>query len=374
MSNQNQIKRPLKGLSRSIINDDGTAAETAIPSQGLTVELPRDMYLHSPISILNLDGCPTEWWWHTGTLKTSTGRTFGFEINAAAFYPGGFTEVMLTDVEKQIHYQQTELVESISNNWAETDVAKPWFVNLNNVLMQTVQADPTQNMSVKATIMDTVHSKLITFDLTFSQEGAPLMVWGDGVAPGKGVTNPQLNNSNFYFSLTRMNAKGTIEIIDLVNIINTETLHVTGTTWMDHEWGKFGTEAKPEKWVFQAMQFDNGVCLSNFSLTQPVLYVGAKGKATVQLEKGGASYCVKSTITPLKANMIGGNTYFTELSVEIPDFGIMVVVKSLMPDQVFVSKDISSVYEGVASVSGAINDKENIGTLISGTAWIEQTF
>ena len=37
------------------------------------LSLPKDMYLHQ--------GAPTEWWWHTGTLRAGN-RTFGFEVSA----------------------------------------------------------------------------------------------------------------------------------------------------------------------------------------------------------------------------------------------------------------------------------------------------
>jgi len=362
MSDQNQTKRPLKGLSRSLTNDHGSNS----PQKGLTVELPRDMYLHSPKSILNPEGCPTEWWWHIGTLNASGGRSFGFEINAAAFYPGGFTEVMLTDLKNQIHYHQTEVEDLILSEWAQTDVTKSWFVNLKNVSMSAPQTDPTQNMSVIAEIED--QGKKIAFDLTLSQEGKPLMVWGDGVEPNHNP-DPQLNDSNFYFSLTRLQASGTIVITDLTNETVTETHQVTGTTWMDHEWSKFGSRSHPVKWILQDMQLDNGVCLSNYSLTKPVLGVKTSGMATVQLQKDGASYYVKSTMIPQKSKKIGDMTYFTEVSVEIPEYGISVVVESLMPDQVFKG----GVYEGVASVSGTMNEGENVGVPVSGTAWIEQT-
>ncbi|HTB04798.1 MAG TPA: hypothetical protein VK804_30375 [Bradyrhizobium sp.] len=36
-------------------------------------------------------------------------RVFGFEINAANFTAVAFSQVMLTDVHKKIHYQKTAL-------------------------------------------------------------------------------------------------------------------------------------------------------------------------------------------------------------------------------------------------------------------------
>jgi predicted secreted hydrolase len=63
-----------------------------IPSSKSVIHLPADHYLHPTAQ--------TEWWWHVGTLKAGD-RTFGFEINAAAFYLNKvmFTQVMLTEVD-----------------------------------------------------------------------------------------------------------------------------------------------------------------------------------------------------------------------------------------------------------------------------------
>src|SRR5436190_3932839 len=193
------------------------------------IQLPADQYLHP--------SAPTEWWWHTGTLTTSTTppQTFGFEINAAAFGKQLFSQVMLTDVNNQVHYKQTAMKYPFSADWAERDVTKDWYVNLPYpagsaapyVKMNAPQSDPTKNMTVQAAMIDETSEKPVTFDLTLSQQGLPLLVWGTGIqpsAPGAFQTN------NFYYSLTRLQAAGTI-------VIGGTPLSVQGVTWMDHEYG-----------------------------------------------------------------------------------------------------------------------------------------
>ena len=71
-----------------------------VPPSDVVLRLPQDMYLH--------EGAPTEWWWHIGTLRAGE-RVFGFEINAASFEGQGFafTQVMLSDVARDTHYQRT---------------------------------------------------------------------------------------------------------------------------------------------------------------------------------------------------------------------------------------------------------------------------
>lgn len=365
MSLETQVNKPLRGLSNTQLSN---TIESKLDKE-VYVSLPKDMYLHTPKTDTSKDGCPTEWWWHIGTLKTNTGKVFGFEINACAIYPYGFTEVMLTDVQSQKHYHQTIPDLNISDLWAESDPNKEWFVALENVTMKAPQEDPTQNMVVNAKLED--GDTIVDFDLKFSQNGKPLIVWGDGATPViPPQTKPTLKDNNFYFSLTRLQASGTITISIKNSDVIPEKHEVTGVTWMDHEWGKFSNKkGKQVKWILQDMQFENGICISNYSLKEPKLNESTQGMATVQINKNSDSTYVQTKITPKKSTLINGKEYFTEIHVEIPDYKIKATVTSLMPDQLFEG----GIYEGVATVSGTIIEQaNNEETSISGTAWVEQ--
>ena len=371
MSNQIQIKKPSRATSRIKAANSETLD---ISQEKLWVSLPKDMYLHTPAySKTEPKGCQTEWWWHIGTLKSTDGsRTFGFEINACALYKefdgNGFTEVMLTDVEKQLHYHETKPSLAIPKLWAESDATKPWFVALGNVLMTAPKTDPT-NMSVKAKL--TQGNNIIEFDLKLTQEGTPLYVFGNGSRLHKEQTKPNLSDNNYYFSLTRLNASGTIKIYQ-TELLEPEIIEVSGTTWMDHEWGNFTDDnhgkKQSVKWILQDMQFDNGICLSNFSLKGPKLNKPTKGMATVQIDKNSVSNYVHTTMTPTKSITLNGQEYFTEIYVEIPDYSIVATVISLMPNQLFEG----GVYEGVGSVSGTRYPGTIREEVLNGTAWVEQ--
>lgn len=385
MSNKIQIKKPSRTASRIKAANYETVQ---LSKEKLWVHLPKDMYLHTPAynELFSPNGCQTEWWWHIGTLKSADGtRTFGFEINACALYKdgGGFTEVMLTDVEKQVHYHETKPGMVIPELWAESDPSKPWFVALENVLMKAPAGDPSQDMSVKATLND--GSTVVDFDLTLTQNGAPLYVFGNGTRLHKGQTEPSLGENNYYFSLPRLSVSGTIKIYHGKGQ-DPEIIEVAGVTWMDHEWGNFtdknsAGKAQSVQWILQDMQLENGVCLSNFTLTPPTLNVPMASKATVQLEPGGQSYYVDTTMTATKsvefeipASVKGDpptlKTYFTEIIVSIPEFGIDAVVTSSMSKQLL----DGGIYEGVGTVIAVITPADGKGkeTNVSGTAWVEQ--
>ena len=434
------VAAPLAGLAGCGGGNSSNDGPQPIPSSNVVLRLPADMYMHP--------GAPTEWWWHTGTLKAGT-RTFGFEINAAAFAKDNyaFSQVMLTDVEKNKHYQRTTPflppLMFDPNKWAEADTTKDWYARLGDetnhlstievtnggsgyatspaveitggggalalafavldakgsvaaivlaspgigftstptvtlvggggsgamaravrsyVAMKAPQADPTRNMTVKSFLVDAATGTEVLFDLTFSQQGPPFFVWGTGINPdGTGDT---LQTRNYYFSLTRLQAGGTITVAG-------EKFTVAGTTWMDHEYGAFGTAANPVKWFLQDMQLDNGFCISNYATIAggglPELNKKAPSNCTVQAPDG-RTYFVPSSVTPLNRTWVSpaGTTYFLQFLVEIPAFNASIVVNTPVDAQEFALAG-GGVYEGVATASGNFQFQS-----VSGTAWNEQ--
>ena len=418
-------------------SDDGPVP---FPPSASVIRFPTDLYLHL--------GAPTEWWWHTGTLKSGS-RVFGFEINAASFRKDGFgfSQISLTDVANNKHYQGTVVYTPPlmidADHWAQADTTKDWTVKLGTegnhlsaivvtnggsgytsaptveitgggggvlalatavlnpangsvaavlvlspgvgftseptitlkggggtgataeavysfVSMHAPATDPTKNMTIKALVADEATGTLVNFDLKMSQNGPPLIVWGTGVKEVPGTAPPLLRN-NYYYSLTHLQATGSISI-------GAETLDVTGVTWMDHEYGAFGSAENPVKWILQAMQLDNGARVSNYTVAEPALNKRTAGEATV-MEADGKTYLVPSFTTPVGRTWTSpqsGRTYFMELMVEIPDFDAKLLVTSLVDSQEFPTMGMP-VYEGVAKAVGTFQDKA-----VSGTAWNEQ--
>ncbi len=234
------------------------------------------------------------------------------------------------------------------------------------VTMDAAWGDPTQNMAVTALLNDVKTGTGVHFDLMMSQKGAPFLVLGAGILPlkmpGQGT---HLQTNNYYYSLTRLQAKGTITL-------KGESFAVSGMTWMDHEYGLFGSAAHPVRWILQDMQLDNDWCISNFSFppAQGGLEEGqtTSGYATLQGPDGAiyVSLGTKTTLQKKWTSPDSGITYFLELLVEIPEFAASITVTSLVAAQEFYQAS-GSVYEGVASATGTFQ-----GQKVGGTAWNEQ--
>jgi predicted secreted hydrolase len=235
------------------------------------------------------------------------------------------------------------------------------------VTMDAPWGDPTKGMAVVALLMDQASNTEIYFDLMLSQQGPPFIVWGTGVGaillpPSRGT---HLQTNNYYYSLTRLAASGSITI-------GGEKFAVSGRTWMDHEYGYFGTSAKPVKWVLQDAQLDNGWTLSNFAVLgdgPPKLNQPTPSLVTLQ-DLAGAMYFQIALLTPVGntwTSPASGITYFMQFKIDIPAFAASLNISSLVDAQEFPSGKGAGVYEGVAAATGTFAGKP-----VSGTAWNEQ--
>lgn len=237
----------------------------------------------------------------------------------------------------------------------------------NWVSMTAPQSDPSQNIHVQSLLVDDPTLTEVEFDLTFSQQGRPFFVFGTGVEPSANTFD--ITETNYYFSYTRLAASGTITI-------DGESFDVTGTTWMDHEYGNFGgsTSDTRVRWLLQDMQLDNGYTLSNAGIIgegyKPEIGVTVDAYVTIQNPEGELFY-VASTITPVGELWVSPRTdrgYAQQFLVEIPSFGAEITVTSRLPDQEFAVSG-APVYEGIAAVEGVM-----LGETVSGDGWIEQAF
>lgn len=237
----------------------------------------------------------------------------------------------------------------------------------NAVEMSAPQADPTQGIHVRAVLVDNATLDEVLFDLAFSQQGRPFFVFGTGLEPK--AVKQSLRDDNYYFSLTRLAASGTITV-------GGETHAVTGTTWMDHEYGFFGGGSADSRirWLLQDLQLDNGYTISNAGVIgegfTPQIGVTVEAFATLQ-DGDGAMYYVASRVTPVGELWVSPRTgfaYAQQFRVEIPSFQADVVVTARLQDQEFAITG-TPVYEGIAAAEGTM-----LAARVTGDAWIEQAY
>ncbi len=329
------------------------------------IVLPRDHYAHPD--------APTEWWWHIGTLRAGE-RVFGFEINATrnsndAQAPFAFSQIMVTDVAGEKHYHRTTL-QLPDPDWAESDPDRAWYVQLPGdencsgaILMNGPAGDPYL-MTAYATFDDLELGKRVTISLTLRQEGPPMLIWGTGISEemwNKEGKTP-IEQYNYYYSYTNIRAKGTITI-------GSDVHQVEGVTWMDHEYGAFGSS---DHWTLGDAQLTNGVCFSTYTTDEnayPKVGKELDSVVTMLRPDGTSTYYKGCTTTPRDPTFEGVTkiVYCLTQEVRIPQLNdTLLIFKSALRDQEFVTES-DPIYEGVATVEGTLE-----GERVSGTAWIEQ--
>lgn len=331
------------------------------------IRLPQDQYAHV--------GASAEWWWLVGTL-TCGERQFGFEVDATGFMQnetqlGSLVSfLMVTDVLAARHYQQLTPFQ-MGQDWAQTDPAKPWYVQIGasgspgSIAMNAVHGNPL-NMRVDAVFTDAVADVKISISLQIEQSREPLLVWGDGRSPkpidrsGRSAIEQYV----YYYSLTDLTSVGTLRIGDNI-------YEVSGVTWMHHQYGAW---PQSYTWALQDIQLDNGIRLSNITDPNVKLYENVKAPSHVTiLWQDGRSTFYPSTVTPKSPSWTSpsGTIYFPNILVDVPELNASFTVMCLVTNQEIWNKELrdSQIYEGVAVAKGIFE-----GQKTSGPAWNEQHF
>ena len=192
-----------------------------------------------------------------------------------------------------------------------------------------------------------------TFDL--AQNKDPLMVGGDGLIDWT-------EGSTYYYSLTRLEVDGQIEIQGKI-------IDVTGIGWMDHQW----MDDMAEKgWQWFSIQLDDDtdiICWNIVSLDGIV-----EASDMTMLQPGGKTYHTTDIELVSSASWVSpdtGQAYGTTWSLKEPKHDVDLEIKARLPQQeIILLKDVPlyrwQIWEGGTTVSGKID-----GSPVSGVGYAE---
>jgi len=192
-----------------------------------------------------------------------------------------------------------------------------------------------------------------TFDL--SQDKEPLMVGGDGLIDWT-------EGSTYYYSLTRLQVNGRIEI-------QGKTIDVTGIGWMDHQW----MDTIAEKgWRWFSIQLDDQtdiICWNICDLDGTV----ESSDLTMMLADGSIYHTTKLQLSPTAfwQSPDTEEAYGTTWTLREPRRDIDLEIKARFPEQeIILLKEIPQytwqIWEGGTTVSGHID-----GESVSGIGYAE---
>ncbi|QDU63615.1 Hydroxyneurosporene synthase (CrtC) [Planctomycetes bacterium Pan216] len=334
-------------------NDEGW--REAMP--GYSFSFPRDHASHPD--------CRIEWWYYTGNLVSENGRRFGYQLT---FFRTGITlepksasrwavrdlymtHFAISDGSARRHHVHERLNRAgVGMAGAATKHYRVW-----NEGWQVSLRGNTHHLVAEA--------EGDAIDLELTPLKSPALHGRDGISQ-KGA---KAGNASHYYSLTRMETKGTVTVDGV-------THRVRGLSWMDHEFGTSFLEKEQIGWDWLSIQLDNDWEL--------MLYQFRRSDGSSDPRTSGTLVDPEGEATPLGAGdftMSPGETWTSSASgarypvswkLSIPEQKAQLEVRAIFPQQEMrtpLSTDVT-YWEGAIDVSGTFG-----GASAGGSGYLEMT-
>ena len=195
----------------------------------------------------------TEWWYYTGNLRAGDGRHVGFQLTffRNALGPGpvardsdwGATQVYLA------HFAMTDTRGGRFLAFARSSRAALGLAGAEAEPFRVWLEDWVAEGAGRAALPMRLRAAEGEAAIDLALESAkPVVLQGERGLSRKG---PEPGNASYYYSLTRMPARGTVRL-------GRETLAVAGLAWMDREWSTSALSRDLAGWDWFALQLDDG--------------------------------------------------------------------------------------------------------------------
>lgn len=323
------------------------------------VELPRDLAAHK--------NAQTEWWYYTGHFKTDSGKQFGFEL---VFFkrrtdldkfsliplrlfgnPIYFAHFAVTDADgKKFRYAHRKSSNGIFDYPASAS-EKHFHLRLGDWSLRESK--------------DTHILRATANNLVFEANLKPTK---NVVLNGKGkdgVSYKDEGQASRYFSYTRMELDGDI-------ILNGETEHISGSAWMDREFGTWTPTDRQKGWDWFSIQLENNCELMCYQLRDSEENVSPFSSGTYVNEHGEFEPLAHNdfSIEPIGywKSPNTNATYPSSWKVKSEKYGLDLTVTPVMQDQELDTRGTTMIvyWEGACEVAGKAG-----GTDVKGRAYVE---
>jgi predicted secreted hydrolase len=326
---------------------------------GRVLRLPADHASHPEYRL--------EWWYYTGNLDAADGRRFGYQltffrvgVDPAPANPSRWAvrdlymaHFAVADVAGGRH-RAAEKLSRPAPGWAgaRTDRYHVWIDDW------SVRLEGGRHRLTAASA-----APPFRLDLTL-EEGKPSALHGDRGYSRKGSTP---GNASHYYSLTRMPTRGTI-------VVDGADVEVTGTSWMDHEFGTSFLEKSQAGWDWFGIQLDDGTDLMIYKLRGRDGSIDAHSSGTLVRAEGQTTPLDPSlfTLTPGRVwqSPTSRASYPLEWRVEIPGSSLALQVTPAIDAQEL----HANLQTGIAYWEGAVDVRgTREGKAVTGRGYLEMT-
>ncbi len=308
------------------------ADPASVPSQDLIPARPGYVYAF-PRDHGSHDNYGLEWWYFTGHVADRSARRFGYEV---AFFRKAVDDARVRD-----HQSRWALRQLYFAHLAVTDVEAAAFrfsEKLSRAAFGKAGADSGRmKVWIDRWVLEPVtgeHRRLhltakdsgFGVDLTFTLSKPPVIHGRDGISR-KGAGPGQASH---YYSLTRLGTQGTIWV-------GGEPFAVTGTGWMDHEFGSGALGRDQVGWDWFSVQFDSNVELMLYLLRKRDGSHDPASSGTLIFPDGTSRHLDRSDFVVRTherwTSPHSRAQYPAQWTLEIPSVPLRVTVTPVLPDQ-----------------------------------------
>jgi len=304
----------------------------------------------------------TEWWYYTGNLKTAAGRHFGFQLTffRIALAPGAVVRASAWATRQLYvaHFAVTDTAggrgrfHAVSRTSREAlglagASASPYRVWLED---WSVEGDGP-SARLRASEADVALDLVVT-------AAKPVVAQGDRGLSRKG---PEPGNASFYYSITRMPARGVVRV-------GRESFDVSGEAWMDREWSTSALGPALAGWDWFALQLDDG--------RELMFYLLRRRDGTIDPFSAGTLVAADGTTRALERGDVrvetlahwtsprSGVRYPARWRLIVPSVALQLAIAPQLPDQELIVG--TRYWEGAVAVTGTAGDRP-----VAGQGYIE---
>lgn len=336
----------LSGLGAS-----GEAAfRQALP--GYRFVFPRDHASHPDFK--------TEWWYYSGHLHTNDGQRFGYQLT---FFRVGVDPALRGDSRSRwavrdlylAHFAISDLADRRFQYWerrsrgaldsagALTDAFKVW-----NGPWAAGGDGKTHRLTASA--------EGYAIDLTLTPTKPPAIHGVNGVSQKAAG----LGHASHYYSLTKIATEGTL-------IVAGKRLAVTGSTWMDHEFGVGQLGESQAGWDWFSIQLDGGAELMLYQIRRADGHPDPYSSGSLIRPDGRVEHLPLNafSLTPQEfwQSPKSGGRYPIRWRIQVPSRRLDLSVRAAFPDQELDTRGSTLVtyWEGSVAISGTADNRPIIG-------------
>jgi predicted secreted hydrolase len=329
--------------------------EVALP--GRVLGFPRDHAAHPAFQ--------TEWWYYTGHLRTADGEEYGYQLT---FFQRRLDEGSWLPGPSQWSPQHLYMA-----HFAISDKQRKrlnFSEKINRSTLGVAGADEERlrvwNDEWRAELLGPYHHLQAAMDdfainLILLPEKGPVVHGIDGVSQ-KGRSK---GNASHYYSFTRLKTNGVLQVRGVAK-------EVTGTSWMDHEFGSSQLEPTQVGWDWFSVQLDNRTELMVYLLRHEDGRIDPHSSGTLVHPGGHAEHLRKEMFEVVAlgkwSSPRSGATYPQGWELRLPKAGLSLRITPAFPDQELDTKSSTRVvyWEGKVLVEG-IHD----GQTVVGAGYVE---